>query len=86
MEYSFNRGARLVRVRRIFSKIAYLPVSKQIRKDRSTSDFAVAYSTGYDLSGKTIIPFNTNAGYGTGSSFDTVKELCKNSTVLEALQ
>jgi len=37
----------------------------------------------YDLSGKTVIPFNTNAGYGIGSSFDTVKELCKNSKVLE---
>ena len=37
----------------------------------------------YDLSGKTVIPFNTNGGYGTGSSFDTVKELCKNSNVLE---
>ncbi len=37
----------------------------------------------YDLSGKKVIPFNTNAGYGIGSSFDTVKELCKNSTVLE---
>jgi len=37
----------------------------------------------YDLSGKTVIPFNTNAGYGVGSGFDTVKELCPNSTVLE---
>lgn len=37
----------------------------------------------YDLSGKTVIPFNTNAGYGTGSSFKTVKELCRNSIVLE---
>lgn len=37
----------------------------------------------YDLSGKTIIPFNTNAGYGVGSGFQTVKELCKNSKVLE---
>jgi flavodoxin len=37
----------------------------------------------YDLSGKTIIPFNTNAGYGIGSSFETVKELCPNSTILE---
>jgi flavodoxin len=37
----------------------------------------------YDLSGKTVIPFNTNAGYGIGSSFDMVKELCKNSAVLE---
>ena len=37
----------------------------------------------YDLSGKTVIPFNTNAGYGVGSSFQTVKELCPNSKVLE---
>ena len=37
----------------------------------------------YDLSGKTVIPFNTNAGYGIGSSFGTVKELCKSSMVLE---
>lgn len=37
----------------------------------------------YDLSGKTIVPFNTNAGYGVGSSFQTVKELCPKSTILE---
>jgi flavodoxin len=37
----------------------------------------------YDLSGKTVVPFNTNAGYGTGSSFETVKELCPNSTISE---
>jgi len=37
----------------------------------------------YNLSGKTTIPFNTNAGYGIGSSFDTVKELCPKSTVLD---
>lgn len=37
----------------------------------------------YNLKGKTIVPFNTNAGYGSGSSFDTVKQLCPNSNVLE---
>lgn len=37
----------------------------------------------YDLSDKTIIPFNTNAGYGVGSSFQTVMQLCPNSRVLE---
>lgn len=37
----------------------------------------------YDLSGKTIVPFNTNAGYGTGSSLETVKQLCPKSKVLE---
>ncbi|WP_379802292.1 flavodoxin family protein [Flavihumibacter stibioxidans] len=37
----------------------------------------------YDLGGKTVVPFNTNAGYGIGSSFDTVKELCPGSKILE---
>src|SRR5690606_24060322 len=37
----------------------------------------------YDLSGKIVVPFNTNAGYGIGSSFQTVKELCPDSKVLE---
>lgn len=37
----------------------------------------------HDLSGKTIVPFNTNAGYEVGSSFETVKTLCPNSTLLE---
>ena len=37
----------------------------------------------YSLKGKTVIPFNTNAGYGEGSSFQTVRELCPQSTVLE---
>lgn len=37
----------------------------------------------YNLSGKTVIPFNTNAGYGVGSSFETVKQLCPNSKILE---
>lgn len=39
-----------------------------------------------DLSGKTVIPFNTNAGYGIGSSFRTVKELCPGSTILEGFE
>ncbi|WP_227006380.1 flavodoxin [Rufibacter latericius] len=37
----------------------------------------------YDLSGKTIVPFNTNAGYGIGSTFETVKALAPNSKILE---
>ena len=40
----------------------------------------------YDLKGKTVIPFNTNAGYGIGSSFETVKELCTNSKFLEGFE
>lgn len=31
----------------------------------------------YDLSGKTVITFNTNGGYGVGSSFKTVEELSR---------
>ena len=37
----------------------------------------------YDLKGKTVVPFNTNGGYGPGSSFVTVRTLCPQSTVLE---
>jgi flavodoxin len=37
----------------------------------------------YDLKGKTLIPFNTNGGYGPGSSFQTVRELCPKSTILK---
>ena len=40
----------------------------------------------YDLKDKTIIPFNTNAGYGVGTGFQTVKELCPNSKVLEGFE
>jgi flavodoxin len=37
----------------------------------------------YNLEGKTIIPFNTNAGYGVGNGFEIVKQLCLKSIVLE---
>ncbi|HET9745954.1 MAG TPA: flavodoxin [Chitinophagaceae bacterium] len=40
----------------------------------------------YNLKGKTVIPFNTNAGYGVGSGFQTVKELCPDSKVLEGFE
>lgn len=39
----------------------------------------------YSLKGKTVIPFNTNGGYGPGNSFQTVSELCPQSTVLQGL-
>lgn len=41
------------------------------------------FLTNYDLSGKTLIPFNTNAKYGVGSGFDTIRELAPNSLVLD---
>jgi flavodoxin len=37
----------------------------------------------YDLRGKTIVPFNTHAGYGAGNSFESIKKLCPRSTILE---
>lgn len=37
----------------------------------------------HDFRGKTVIPFNTNAGYGVGSSFRQVKSLCKGCNVLQ---
>ena len=40
----------------------------------------------YDLSGKTVVPFNTNGGYGVGTGFETVKELCPNSKVLDGFE
>lgn len=36
-----------------------------------------------DLTGKTVIPFNTNGGYGKGSSFEAVISLCPGCTVAD---
>lgn len=42
-----------------------------------------SFLTQYDLSGKTIVPFNTHAGYGTGSALQTIKSLCPDSKILQ---
>lgn len=39
----------------------------------------------YNFKGKTLVPFNTNAGYGVGTAFKTIIESCPNSTVLQGL-
>ena len=44
-----------------------------------------SWLTHTDLRGKTVIPFNTHAGSGTGSSFDDIKRLCRGCTVLPGL-
>ncbi len=36
-----------------------------------------------DLNGKTIIPFNTNAGYGVGEGFAQIRDLCPGSKILK---
>lgn len=40
------------------------------------------FLTKYDLSGKTVIPFATNAGW-LGRTFDEIKELCKGKVMNE---
>jgi Flavodoxins len=40
----------------------------------------------YDFKGKTLIPFNTNGGYGLGSTVDSIKELCPDATMLDAFE
>lgn len=42
-----------------------------------------SFLSSHDLEGKTVVPFNTHAGYGVGSGFQKVKELCPKSRVLE---
>lgn len=42
-----------------------------------------SFLTENDLSGKTVIPFNTNAGFGVGQGFDQLRELCPDSKILE---
>ena len=39
----------------------------------------------YDLSGKTIIPFNTHEGSGDGGTYQDIQELEPNATVLDGL-
>lgn len=42
-----------------------------------------SFLSSHNLEEKTIIPFNTNAGYGIGSTFQTVKDLAPSSKILE---
>ncbi|MDE6852431.1 MAG: Ig-like domain-containing protein [Lachnospiraceae bacterium] len=39
----------------------------------------------YDLSGKTVIPFCTHNGYGSGNSYRTIASLCPDATNLDGL-
>ncbi len=42
-----------------------------------------SFLTDHDLAGKTVIPFNTNAGYGLGQSLQQLRNLCPDSKVLK---
>ncbi|USS88248.1 flavodoxin [Fructilactobacillus hinvesii] len=40
-----------------------------------------SFLSSYDFSGKTVLPFATNSGFGTGTVFDQIKALTKGATV-----
>ena len=42
-----------------------------------------SFLNSHNLAGKTVVPFNTHAGYGVGTGFEKVRELCPKSRVLE---
>ncbi|WP_196769645.1 flavodoxin [Vibrio natriegens] len=44
-----------------------------------------SFLSSYSLSNKTVIPFNTNAGYGIGSSFAQVIQLCERCNVRQGI-
>lgn len=43
------------------------------------------FLTTHNLNGKTIMPLNTNAGYGVGSGFDEIEKLASGATVYQGL-
>lgn len=43
------------------------------------------FLSAYDFSGKTIIPFCTHDGYGSGHSYSDIADACPNATVLEGI-
>ncbi len=42
-----------------------------------------SFLNNHDLTEKTVIPFNTHAGYGLGNSLKTIRKLSPNSNILE---
>lgn len=45
----------------------------------------VTFFNSYNFKGKTVIPFNTNGGYGPGKSFDQVSSILKGANILEGV-
>lgn len=43
----------------------------------------ITFMNSYDFSGKVVLPFNTNGGYGVGSSFEQIKSSLSAVKVLE---
>lgn len=45
----------------------------------------LSFLSSYDLSGKTVVPFCTHAGYGAGSSYRSVQNAASGANVLEGI-
>jgi flavodoxin len=43
----------------------------------------ISFLSGYDFSGKTVVPFMTHKGSGLGRTMSHVRQLCSSSTVLQ---
>ncbi|WP_256755525.1 flavodoxin [Listeria monocytogenes] len=43
----------------------------------------LTFMDSYEFAGKTVIPFNTNGGYGTGSTFNQIKSSVQGAEVLD---
>ncbi|USS90542.1 flavodoxin [Fructilactobacillus carniphilus] len=44
-----------------------------------------SFLSSYDFNGKTVLPFATNSGFGTGTVFSQIKDLAKGANVLPGL-
>ena len=44
-----------------------------------------SFLSGYDLSGKKILPFCTHGGSGTAQSVDNIRKLCPHAEILQPL-
>jgi flavodoxin len=65
------------------NETGYLPPLKtKIESIQNYDVIFIGFPT-WDMQLPPPVKFNTNAGYGVGSGFQTVKELCPNSRVVE---
>ncbi|MCG3189228.1 MAG: hypothetical protein LKCHEGNO_01515 [Burkholderiaceae bacterium] len=95
--YPENYGAIVAQVQRENETDYLPPLATRIANVRQYDTVFVGFPTwgmrlpppmksflhDHDLSGKTVIPFNTHAGYGVGSSFEQIKSLCTGCNVLQ---
>lgn len=88
---------KMVEQVRYENEIYYLPKIKEIKKLNKYKTIFLGFPTwgmqvpppiktflhNHDFKNKTIIPFNTNAGYGIGNSLDTIKSIVPNTKIYD---